>query len=237
MPGMPFSCWNGPGLCQKRKPIGSLPGTPPAVIMMPRMIKPRIVMTLRMENLRRRKRFVREEKTAEDWAINVPEFGFPVPLHAEEVEATDDDEEHGDPDRDVDVVTPVLDDESGGGDFLRDVGGEPMVALKMPWYLTIRYRTHSRESDGVGVPVVPSEREAERWINETRRVVGERAGDRVEGRHLSQSHHHCAHNPLYRLNQLSELSGGGQGRSRPRKRRFGRESERGALVTHRPMIV
>jgi len=71
-PGIPFCCWKGPGLCQseqsiasvrasrergnegkdaQRKPIGSAPGTPPAVMMMPSRIKPRMVTILRIENL------------------------------------------------------------------------------------------------------------------------------------------------------------------------------------------
>lgn len=49
-PGMPLSCWKGPGLCQKRKPMGSLPGTPPEVIMIPSRMSPKIVTILMMEN-------------------------------------------------------------------------------------------------------------------------------------------------------------------------------------------
>ena len=46
----------------------------------------------------------------DDFGAGEPELGLAVKLDGEEVEADDDDDHNGYPDRDVDIVWPVVDD-------------------------------------------------------------------------------------------------------------------------------
>ena len=54
----------------------------------------------------------------DDFGASEPELGLAVEAHGHEVETDDDDEHDGDPDGYVDVVGPVIDDESGGCDLV-----------------------------------------------------------------------------------------------------------------------
>lgn len=81
-------------------------------MMIPRMIKPMMVMILVIENLSKHRERRNEEHRLHE-REGVPELGLAVRANAEEVKGTNDDEEDGDP--------------HGGTDAL---GSRPVVAVQ-----------------------------------------------------------------------------------------------------------
>jgi hypothetical protein len=49
-----------------------------------------------------------------------PEFGFSIEANGKEIEGNNDDQHDGDPNGNVNIVGPVVDDQTGGCDFVGD---------------------------------------------------------------------------------------------------------------------
>jgi len=95
------------------------------------------------------------------------ELGLSINGHSENVQANDDDNDDGNPGRNVDIVgsMPELDDSRSCRDF-------------------------GAESDGAGIPVVPADSKAHCVVGVTRAKLGNSTGQWQPGGHLAQRHHH-----------------------------------------------
>lgn len=105
-----------------------------------------------------------EAKNRDDLDEGEVELNLAVKRHGQEVDSGNDTPENADEDTDIEVRSPVLDDQTTGSKF-------------------------KRISDCPGEPVNPTHGKPQTGVNEATGILGERTSDRNISRHLSQRSH------------------------------------------------